>query len=205
MHDTFKALLIAALALTPRGLGAQPSPTPPRPLTVPWPDAPLWRERYRVPDEGHWRLGARRWRWFTLRVGPGISALVAGPGDTVAFALDLDLGGVFGLHRGERQWGLVPLVGYTFRTPGDSDQLSAGLGVAWGVKLDTDQRMLTTRAVYDLDTAHFGLRVAALYRFAENGFSVELGYQTVPADERHELRATLGVDLGLLVAAVVDP
>ncbi len=172
-------------------------------LEIPWPDAPPYAESLEAHEEGEWRLGHRRYKWFTLRVAPGVSVLAAGPGDTVAFAFDIDAGGVFGLHRGARQWALVPLVGYTLRTPGGVDQLSAGLGVSWGVSLETDQRMLTARAVYSLDTDHVGVRVAAHYRFSQNGFSAELGYQVVPDDGRHEVRLALGIDLGLLLEALI--
>ena len=122
---------------------------------------------------------------------------------TVAFALDVDAGGVFGLHRGARQWALIPLVGASLRAPGDEVHLSAGVGLAWGATLDTDQWTLTARALWDTATGTPGVRTAVQYRFAQNGFSVELGHQAVPARGEHEMRASLGVDLGLLVDALV--
>lgn len=177
--------------------------TVPQRIDTPLPEAPPWRERVRVTTDS-WYVGAKPWRWFTLRLGPGLSARFAGPGAAAGFVIDLDLGFAFGLHRGERQWGLVPVAGYTWRSPGSEDQVSLGLGLARGVRLDTRQEMLSARAVYDAGLGVWGWRLSALARMAENGFSLELGYQHLPGPGVHELRLSLGVDLGLLAAAVFE-
>ena len=176
----------------------------PRRWEIPWPEVPSPRDAPWPTQTGEWRLGKRPRRWFLLRLGTGVSVRAAGPGDTVAFALDVDAGGVFGLHRGVRPWALLPLVGASLRAPSDEVHLSAGVGLAWGASLDTDQWTLTARALWDTATGTPGVRTAVQYRFAQNGFSVELGHQAVPARGEHEIRASVGVDLGLLVDALVD-
>jgi len=159
---------------------------------------------------GYYR-GRERFIIPQLRVAPGFSGRVSGGDDIAAFMLDLTAAVRFGLHPGEQQWALAPQLGYTLRAPGLEHQLSAGIGVGYGVNVGEHTVMFLPRFVFapDGDPLPMGGRYGALWDFAENGFSVELSHQFMMNGDgdravSHDLRLSLGIDLVLLTVVLAD-
>jgi hypothetical protein len=143
----------------------------------------------------------------TLRVAPGFSARLTGP-RYAAFGLDALASLMFGLHGGYRQWGLSPELGYSLRVPQLEHRLLAGLGLVYGINAEGPTVGWLPRVVVPLggQTTGYGVRNGLWFNFAENGFSVELSHQWLARGgvSHHELQATLGIDLMMLVLALTD-
>jgi hypothetical protein len=139
-----------------------------------------------------------------FRVAPGFSARVHGD-RVAAFTLDVAGGVALGVRPGrDGQWGLLPEVGYTLRTPRTEHAVTAGLGVVHGIAASRPTFGLVPRVVWAPGAAApLGLRAGFFWNFAENGFSVELAYQAMWRGSAavHEVRLSAGVDLAMLVAA----
>ncbi len=148
-----------------------------------------------------WYTGRKPYKRPALRVATGLSARVSGA-PSAAYTMDFMLGGHFGLHPGQEQFGLVPEVGYTWRTPGREHQLSAGLGFAWGMGMSYHTVALVPRLIIDPsqhETA-LGVRTGILWCFRENGFAAELAhqYERRGGMALHDILATVSIDVMLL-------
>jgi hypothetical protein len=154
-----------------------------------------------------WYTGRDRYRRASLRLALGASFRVAGETtkDSAPFAFTMDVmaGGHFGLHPGKEQFGLIPEIGYTLRAPGGEHQVSAGVGLAYGMGMKYHTVALVPRLVLDPSHGSFGagVRTGLLWCFRENGFSAEAAYQYLQkaGAARSDVRLTLGIDLALLM------
>jgi hypothetical protein len=142
-----------------------------------------------------------------FRVAPGFSARPAGS-HRAAFAFDMFLSTMYGLHGGYRQWGLAPELGYSLRTPRLEHRLLAGLGLVYGINAEAATVGWLPRLVVQPDAQAWGLGVrnGLWFNFAENGFSVELSHQWLQRGGvgQHELQVSLGIDLAMLVLVITN-
>jgi hypothetical protein len=178
-------------------------------LVLPEPE-PLVLPPLPEPSGRAWYTGRDPYLRPSLRLALGATSRVAGNTSTngapFAFTMDAMLGGHFGLHPGNEQVGLIPEIGYTLRAPGGVNQMSAGLGLAYGMGMRYHTAAIVPRLV--LDPSHgslgVGARTGLLWCFRENGFSTELAYQIMDKAgvTEHEARVTLGIDLALLALVV---
>jgi hypothetical protein len=137
----------------------------------------------------------------SLRIATGVSVRVSGK-PVAGYTMDFMLGGHLGLHRGKEQLGLIPEVGYTWRTPGSEHQLTAGLGFAWGMGMAYHTVALIPRIVVDPSQGEsaLGLRTGLLWCFRENGFAAEIAYQYKQRAglALNDIRGTVSIDVMLL-------
>jgi len=153
-----------------------------------------------------WYTGRGPYKRPALRIATGISVRVSGD-PSAAYTMDFMLGGHFGLHPGKQQLGLIPEVGYTWRTPGREHQLTAGLGLAWGMGMSYHTVALIPRLVIDPSQGElaFGMRTGLLWCFRENGFAAEIAhqYEKRMGMALNDIRATVSIDVMLLALVVV--
>jgi hypothetical protein len=217
------AALAVAVAIAGRLAVARADEPPPLKVAAPAPSAAITYHPLVLPDSEPLPLpplpepSGRSWYTArdpylrpSLRLALGGSARVAGEtsanGPPFAFTMDVMAGGHFGLHPGKEQFGLIPEIGYTLRAPGGENQVSAGLGLAYGMGMAYHTVALFPRLVLDPSHGSVGVgeRLGLLWCFRENGFSTELAYQRMEKAgvTEHDVRATLGIDLALLALVV---
>jgi hypothetical protein len=142
-----------------------------------------------------------------LRVAPGFSARLTDR-PYAAFGFDALASVMLGLHGGYRQWALAPELGYSLRVPRLEHRLLGGVGLVYGVNVESWSVGWLPRVVWQpgAEAPALGLRNGLWFDFAENGFSVELSHQWLQrgATAQHELQLTLGLDLAMLVIVLAD-
>lgn len=200
-----RLLLSLALASAPPTLDL-PEPTPL--------DRGDGAERAPSPEELPWELPQRVWytapRTDTevgLRTGVGLG-LRASRGGAPTFVLDLVLSTRVVLSRGSTWWGLWPELGYAL-TAGEhtGHEVSLGLGVSRGFNEEL-RLAYVPRVVVGADRGRpaLGLRHGVVVMLGDNTWGAQLDHTwlaTSAGTDAHDLRLTVFLDLGLLLARYV--
>lgn len=165
--------------------------------------------------------------WYTgnapYRVGPGLRL---SPGTRVglseapvmAFAFDVTATARIGLHPGERQWVLVPELGWSWTGAGPGSFVTAGVGLGRGrgeSRPSSEARAIfggisyVPRFVLGLGDAFpaKGLRHGVLWDHGETTLSLEASHEVLWFENGsvvHALRAQAAIDVGRLLWLVAS-